>query len=91
LNCGACVAACPGGTLAVGRRGYRVQLGGRLGRRPALARELPCILSEDQVVEVARACLRIYKERCNGGKRFSHIFADADLTEIIRRFCPPAV
>lgn len=91
LNCGECVTACPTGTLAAGRRGYRVQLGGRLGRHPALARELPCILSEDQAVEVLRECLHRYKARSRRGERFSHIFEDADLNDLVRRFCPPKI
>lgn len=91
LNCGACITACPTGTLAAGRRGYRMQLGGRLGRHPALARELPCILSEGQVIDLLKECLRRYKARSRSGERFSHIFQDADFKELARRFCQPTV
>ena len=52
LNCGQCVRACPTGTIAEAWNGFRVQLGGRLGRHPRLGRELPGIFSEDQVIEI---------------------------------------
>ena len=46
LQCGKCMQVCPTGTLEEGRKGYRVQLGGKLGRHPRLAREMPGIYSE---------------------------------------------
>ncbi len=91
LTCGDCVTVCPTGTLAAGRRGYRVQLGGRLGRHPSLARELPCILDEEQVVAVVRACLHLYKERSRVGERFSRLFQESDFDNLTRRFCATAV
>ena len=47
-RCGLCVAQCPTQTLAAGSTGYRIQLGGKLGRRPRLGRELPGIYSPHQ-------------------------------------------
>ena len=43
LYCGKCMQVCPTGTIVEGAKGYRVQLGGKLGRHPRLAR-LPEIL-----------------------------------------------
>ena len=63
INCGQCIPACPTGTIAEGWRGYRVQLGGRLGRHPRLGRELPGIFGEDQVLEILQESLKLYKER----------------------------
>jgi dissimilatory sulfite reductase (desulfoviridin) alpha/beta subunit len=45
LSCGRCMRACPAGAIAPDAEGYRVLVGGRLGRRPKLARELPGILT----------------------------------------------
>ena len=87
LNCGQCIQACPTGTIAEARRGFRVQLGGRLGRHPRLARELPGIFSEDQVIEILQGCLGFYKERSLHGERFSQLFQDGDFEEFSRRFC----
>ncbi|GAB6097063.1 hypothetical protein JCM14469_33170 [Desulfatiferula olefinivorans] len=77
LYCGACVRACPSGTLETHVQGYRVLLGGRLGRHPRLARELSGLYSEDQVITLARECLRYYKRESRGGRRFSALLDDA--------------
>jgi len=91
LNCGQCIRACPTGTIAEARRGFGVQLGGRLGRHPRLARELPGIFSEDQVIEILQDCLKLYKERSLHGERFSQLFQDRDFEEFSRRFRGAAV
>jgi anaerobic sulfite reductase subunit C len=90
LNCGQCIRACPTGTIAEAWRGFRVQLGGRLSRHPRLARELPGIFSEDQVLEILQDCLKLYKERSLHGERFSQLFQDRDFEEFSRRFCGAA-
>ncbi len=87
LHCGRCVAVCPSGTIAGGRRGYRVQLAGRLGRHPRLARELPGIFDEDQVLAIVQECLRLYKARSRNGERFAHLFLDEDFNRFLHRFC----
>lgn len=87
VNCGQCVADCPTGTIAEAWRGFRIQLGGRLGRHPLLARELPGIFEEDQVIEIVQDCLRFYKERSRNGERFAHLFQEADFEAFVRRFC----
>lgn len=73
LSCGNCVRTCPTGTLETANTGYRLLLGGRLGRRPRLGMELPGILSHDEVLDMVRRCLEFYKTHSIGGKRFSHI------------------
>ena len=64
---------CPTGTLDTAETGYRVLLGGRLGRHPRLGMEVPGILSHDEVVALVRRCLEFYKRHSRGGKRFSHV------------------
>jgi dissimilatory sulfite reductase (desulfoviridin) alpha/beta subunit len=89
LGCGACVRACPEGCILAGESGYRVLLGGRLGRHPRLARELPHLFTEDQVLEVVRACLAYYKEYSGAGQRFSVLLGDDDIPrEILQTVLP---
>jgi dissimilatory sulfite reductase (desulfoviridin) alpha/beta subunit len=88
LACGECARACPTGTIAPGARGFRLQLGGRLGRRPRLALELPGLYAADGVVAVVEAVLDIYKTRSRGGERFARLFGAADLEALARRFPP---
>ena len=76
-SCGLCVSACPSAAMADLCRGFRVLVGGKLGRHPRLARELPGILTEDGVVAVVQETLRIYKQTSRNGRRFAHILTDA--------------
>jgi dissimilatory sulfite reductase (desulfoviridin) alpha/beta subunit len=64
---------CPSGTLTEAQAGYRVQLGGKLGRHPQLARELPGLFCEDQVVAIVETCLEFYKQNSPGGERFAEL------------------
>lgn len=86
LNCGKCMQVCPTGTIAEGTRGFRVQLGGKLGRHPQLAQELPGIYSEQTVIEIVRDCIRIYKQRSRHGERFGQILTAADFAELADRY-----
>jgi anaerobic sulfite reductase subunit C len=77
LKCGKCIPACPTGTLAEGQKGFRVQLGGKLGRHPQLARELPGVYGENTVIEIVKDCLRFYKNNSRHAERFGHILTPA--------------
>lgn len=86
LKCGKCIPACPTGTLAQGKKGFRVQLGGKLGRHPQLARELPGIYDENTVMEIIKDCLRFYKDNSKYGERFGQILTPADFDAFAARY-----
>jgi dissimilatory sulfite reductase (desulfoviridin) alpha/beta subunit len=86
LKCGKCIPVCPTGTLAEGQKGYRVQLGGKLGRHPQLAKELPGVYSEDQVTQIVKECIRFYKKHSKDGKRFAQVLQPDDFAAIARRY-----
>lgn len=77
VRCGKCIHVCPTGTLASKCSGYRVLLGGKLGRHPRLAEELPGTYSEDEVVSILEKCIDFYKKNSKRGKRFAEIYQDA--------------
>jgi len=77
LACGACIAACPTAALAPGRSGWRVQIGGRLGRHPRLAEELPGLHSADQAVEFTRRAARYLLDHARPGQRLGDLAARA--------------
>ncbi len=86
LSCGKCIAVCPTDTLGEQKKGFRVQLGGKLGRHPQLARELPGIHSEKQVLDIIQYCLSFYKQNSRGGKRFAQIFGPSDFDDLVAHF-----
>ena len=86
LYCGKCMQACPTGTIAEGSKGFRVQLGGKLGRHPRLARELPGIHSEEQVLLIVKECLNFYKQNSKNGERFGKILSADNFDQIAKRF-----
>lgn len=73
LQCGACVKACPSGTIVGGKEGYRLLLGGKLGRHPQLGTPLRRMLSSDEVLSVLEQCLLHYKRHNDKGERFGEI------------------
>ncbi len=86
LSCGKCISACPTGTIVEGKKGYRIQLGGKLGRHPQLAKELPGIYDQDQVLQIVKNCLHFYKENSKHGERFGQILTPANFDAIAARY-----
>jgi len=78
LMCSKCVTACPTGTLTEKQKGFRVILGGRLGRHPRLAMEIGGIHSHDQVLEIVKSCLAFYKNNSQNRERFSSLLSSVD-------------
>jgi dissimilatory sulfite reductase (desulfoviridin) alpha/beta subunit len=83
LACGQCIRNCPQETLTVFQKGFRVLLGGRLGRHPRLAYELPGIYSEEEVPEIVKKCISYVKEKGTEGQRFAALFQKADYKRFI--------
>ena len=85
LYCGKCMQVCPTGTIVEGTKGFRVQLGGKLGRHPRLAKELPGLYSEAQVLAIVKDCLNFYKQNSNHGERFGQLLQPSDFKEMVKR------
>lgn len=73
VRCGQCARSCVSGTIQVGRRGWRMQVGGRLGRHPRLAVELPGVLDRAGVLAALDCVLDHYLAHDRGGERLGAI------------------
>lgn len=82
LKCGDCIKACPSGTLTAGAQGFRVLLGGKLGRHPQLGRELPEIYPPEAIVPLVDRCLEHVMEHYRPGQRFGDILNQHKLPSI---------
>ncbi len=63
-----------------------MQLGGKLGRHPQLAKELPGIYDENTVMEIVKDCLSFYKNNSKRGERFGQILTSADFEAFAIRY-----
>lgn len=77
LACGQCIGVCATGTLISAEKGYRILLGGKLGRHPRLAEALPSIYSSAQILDTLGQCLDHYLRFSIKGERFGEILARA--------------
>ncbi len=82
LSCGQCIKACPTGTLQEKERGYRILVGGKLGRHPRLAAEMPGIHGLDETLQMMDRCLAHYQRHCQHGERFGEILERTGMEEI---------
>ncbi len=78
LMCAKCIKVCPTETIVKEKKGYRVLLGGRLGRHPRLGMEIPDIQQYDDVLNIVKKCLKFYKKNSKNGQRFSHLLTSID-------------
>lgn len=71
LRCGQCAGVCAARNIQTMQTGWRLLLGGKLGRHPQLARELPGIFTTDQVIDIVSDCIDFYKTNSRRGERFA--------------------
>ena len=83
VRCGSCCRVCLSGTLQVGRRGWRVLLGGKLGRHPRLGVELGGILSHAGVLAAAGCCIEFYLRNARAGERLGDLLQRAGDEELL--------
>jgi len=94
VRCGSCCRVCLSGTLQVGRRGWRILVGGKLGRHPRLGAELAGIYRREGVLAAADCCIGFYLRHARAGERFGDVLqrvGDEELTACIGERAPQAV
>jgi dissimilatory sulfite reductase (desulfoviridin) alpha/beta subunit len=83
VSCGQCIAACPTRTLQEEKSGYRIQVGGKLGRHPRLAEELPGIHSLGATLAIFDSCLDHYQKHCQNGERFGEVLERTGTKQLV--------
>lgn len=83
LACGHCIKACPSGALTANLKGHRIMIGGKLGRHPRLAEELPGIHDRTAAMEIVKRCLDVFQRHCRKGERLGEIIERVGHREIL--------
>lgn len=82
IDCGRCIRSCPTKSIREVEKGYRVYIGGRLGRRPHLAKWLIDVQNMEELEEVLGKLIALYKQCIIGGKSFSKTVEDSKVQEV---------
>ncbi|MBI5725986.1 MAG: TIGR04076 family protein [Planctomycetes bacterium] len=75
LGCGKCGKACPAGALEMGDLRFRLLIGGRMGRRPCLASELPTLFSATDAAHAVGRALAELMGNAQGDESLSVVAA----------------
>lgn len=85
VACGKCTdVSCPGNVVRKGKAGYRILLGGKLGRHPKLATELPALLAPEEILTCIECCADYYMAHCRRGERLGELLEVKGIDEIAR-------
>jgi anaerobic sulfite reductase subunit C len=82
LACGQCLTVCPTGTLQESEKGYRLLVGGKLGRHPQLGRELGPLVSKSKLLDIIESCLELYMRHNTSGERFGDVLKRTGLAAL---------
>ncbi|PIE75077.1 MAG: sulfite reductase [Deltaproteobacteria bacterium] len=83
IYCGECIKTCPTHTISSSKKGFRVLLGGKLGRHPRLGIDMGKIFSEDEVIKIVDKAADIMLSQKNKAERFSEIFKESDMEKFL--------
>jgi dissimilatory sulfite reductase (desulfoviridin) alpha/beta subunit len=68
--CGACVGACPSDLISEDWKGYKIFVGGKVGKHPRLGWELTEVKSPEEAVAIFRKIINWSKKNTSIGERF---------------------
>lgn len=79
LDCGKCIKICPTGGIRTMEKGYKLYIGGKLGRRPALASLYGEYSSMEEMEKDLSYILSIYKEALIESKVFRNLLEEKEI------------
>ena len=68
--CGACVGTCPSDLITEEWKGYKIFVGGKIGKHPKLGKELTDAKSPEEAVAIFRKIINWSKKNTKIGERF---------------------
>ncbi|GFO97279.1 sulfite reductase subunit beta [groundwater metagenome] len=68
--CGACVGACPTYLITEEWKGYKIFVGGKIGKHPKLGKEFVDAISQEETIAIFRKIINWSKKNTNVGERF---------------------
>ena len=75
-NCGRCLGKCPFGAAEESVTAYRVFIGGRWGKKSAIAQPLDRLVTDpDEVLAVIERCICLFRDEGIAGERFADTIA----------------
>lgn len=80
LNCGLCVDACPTAAITAAKSGFKVLVGGKLGRKPQLAQTYTAVAVKEDLVALVETIMSIYLQEAAPGEKL------ADLVQKSKKF-----
>lgn len=73
IGCGNCIGICPTGTIDSGEMGYRILVGGRLGKDPQLAKTYKQVTTMKDLEKSLENILESFNESLKTGVKFSDL------------------
>ncbi|MGR3319254.1 MAG: 4Fe-4S dicluster domain-containing protein [Candidatus Anammoxibacter sp.] len=84
VYCTKCANNCPSKTITIKERGFRVMVGGKLGRHARLASELPGVFSKRKALTIVKNSIKYFKENYSRANRFADLFSIYTENEIFQ-------
>lgn len=78
LHCGKCGQVCPTQTIERGEPAFRFLVGGKLGRHPRLATELPGLHAKSRILSMVGRCLDLFMAHHPKAGRMADLFSLID-------------
>jgi len=73
VSCGACAKACPVEAITEAEQGFRLMLGGKLGRHPRFAEELPGLFATQELPALVARAVGFYLQAFQGHERLGDV------------------